>query len=58
MVARDCGGGGRDKLMGTGFPFKVMKVFWNEIDMVKALTATELYPVKWFVSCYVNFTSI
>ena len=39
-----------------------MKMFWNLIEVllntVYVLNATELYILKWFILCYVNFISI
>lgn len=38
---------GSDCLLGTGFPFGVMEIFWNQIA-VNVLNTTEFYTLKWF----------
>lgn len=52
VVARASGRGKRsDCLMGTGFPFEVIRVFWNLVGVMVAqlknvLNATDLYTLK------------
>ena len=50
-------------LNGYGFPFKVMKVFWNYIQVVVAEhvtvpISTELHTLKRLILCYVNLVPI
>lgn len=58
------GGQGRGKqvgncLMGKGFYFGVMEMFWNQIEVVGAqiimnvLNTTELFTLKWWILCHV-----
>ena len=49
--------------MDTGFPFRVMKIFWTyRVVMVAQYyelpNATVWYTLKWLIACYVNFTLI
>lgn len=49
--------------MGMRFPSEVMQVFLDEIGVmvtktVNVLNATELSSLKWFILCYVRYTSI
>lgn len=49
--------------MGMRFPYEVMQVFLDEIGVmvtktVNVLNATELSSLKWFILCYVSYTSI
>ena len=43
MVARGWGRGtGSDCLVGTGFPFEVLRMFWNEKEVMAAHIANVL----------------
>lgn len=49
--------------MGRGFPFGVMRMVWSSIDLVVAprcegAKCCLLFPLKWFIPCFVNFISI
>lgn len=54
---------GKNCLVGIGFTSKMIKMFWNQIEVVVAnnvnvLNATELFTFKKLTLCYVNFTSV
>lgn len=47
MVARGWGRRNGERLpIDTGSPSGVMKMFWNKIEVMVALNATELYTLK------------
>ena len=64
MVARTGGeGNGGLLLNGVKFLWGAMKMFRKQteemaVQHTSAVKATELFPLKWFILCYVNFTSI
>lgn len=64
VIAKGCEEEGlkNNCLMGMELYIQVMEMFWNLImcwfhSTVKILNATLLFPLKWLILCYMNFTS-
>jgi len=64
FVLRIYGWGKEGKLLSRmGFPFRVMKMFGNYLEVLftqqwDSTNATEFFTLNWLILCHMNFTSI